>query len=356
MKKQIYSIVALFSIPIMLIGAFIIDKMFFLFLLFVIFVVIRVYNIGSVRINDFLIERKCKLCQSISFKMYIRLLSKNNFKNNKPSRGIRKEIVSKGLDSFEQYLKRCEHETLTTTTNGIMEKLIYKMEKKKIIKVEIIENSKKEIYQITAKLFLMGLCTTIINITNKEYWKYVFRKETINEYRLIIVKNNQMDVSDMKYKYELFYTSHKGKLSKEEKIKRVNTLRIKREEIQMNRSLIDNNEERALATVMLTLLLVVMNIGTFFINFTQWNGSDKVENKFTGSLVDKSYIINSLVEIIGIAMLIFAYMAIKEFSKINKKEKKMKKIIIKEKQNINIISVLENVYIDLLLEEDNYNI
>lgn len=146
-----------------------------------------VCSITTTKISDFLIlNRKLYIQQHLPFKQCLIQSFKLNFYKNKP-KNI-EYILIQSLNDFENFLSNTNLNVLYTSTNKLMERKLKQLSKKH--NLEIIQLNEKPKYksQILERLALMGITTTIFNLFNVHYWKYVIKRVEINKFKIIINK------------------------------------------------------------------------------------------------------------------------------------------------------------------------
>ncbi|WP_419749280.1 hypothetical protein [Terrisporobacter petrolearius] len=140
------------------------------------------------------VDKKRKtLQQSLSIDEIVSLSIKNNFTGNEPNSNVARKIIE-SKKKVEYYLQSTTFDEFETTTNEYFFNQLKKIEKKGIISVELkkdedgIEIPMVKKKQIIEKLGVMGIVTTIVNIANKNYWKYVRKEETLGVYIIRICR------------------------------------------------------------------------------------------------------------------------------------------------------------------------
>lgn len=144
-------------------------------------------SITTTKISDFLIlNRKLYIQQHMPFKRYLIQSFKLNFYKNKP-KNI-EYILKQSLNDFENFLSNTNLNVLYTSTNKLMERKLKQLSKK--YNLEIIQLNKEPKYksQILERLALMGITTTVFNLFNINYWKYITKRIEINNFKIIINK------------------------------------------------------------------------------------------------------------------------------------------------------------------------
>lgn len=126
--------------------------------------------------------------QSIKINTMIKLNLKNNFKTDKLDERVYRELAMAEKE-LKKYFKGTNREWLKTTTNKSMYNQLMRISNKGIIKVDKISENDIVKPQPIPKLLLVGWLTAVINISNKEFWKYLYNDEYINGYRIYIIKN-----------------------------------------------------------------------------------------------------------------------------------------------------------------------
>ena len=169
--------------------------LYFLFPISIIYIILKKEKNNTIRVNDYLIIRRCllkknkiTLHQSLSKSKCKELNNKINFGSSNVKASLIKDFKNSSND-LEQFLSyECKYEVIHTKTNELMEKRLINLKEKGIISLEIDEKSLKVKPQPIPKLLLMGIKTTKVKLSCKEYWTYIFRKENIKEYKLIVNK------------------------------------------------------------------------------------------------------------------------------------------------------------------------
>jgi len=138
-----------------------------------------------IRVTKFLIidKKKLSIHQSLSKEIKLKFKHLDRF-NEKNLNEINREIIN-SIKDLKEYFDKTNIEEFTTNTNNTMVKQLKRLEKQGYINLE--RNGKTIIKkQVLEKLTFMGTYTLIVNLLNKEYWKYIFRDEEISKYRIII--------------------------------------------------------------------------------------------------------------------------------------------------------------------------
>ncbi len=133
--------------------------------------------------NFIIINKKNKIQQYISFKSAIKQSITLNFYDNKPQNidTIMKDSMSK----FEAFISETNISTLYTTTNKLMERQLRQIAKRN--NLTIIKTNEHPEYksQVVERLILMGLITTLYNLINPSYWKYITKTVKLNKFKII---------------------------------------------------------------------------------------------------------------------------------------------------------------------------
>lgn len=133
------------------------------------------------------------LQQSLSRDEILNLSIKNNFTGYEPNSNVARKIIESKKE-VEHYFQSTTFDKFETTTNEYFFNQLKKIEKKGIISIELkkdedgIEIPMVKKKQIIEKLGVMGIVTTIVNIANKNYWKYIRKEETLGVYIIRICR------------------------------------------------------------------------------------------------------------------------------------------------------------------------
>lgn len=153
------------------------------------FLALFITKLMQKRISPFLIinkrEKKKKIEQSISLKMFILLSLKNNFKDEDVTSNVCREL-SKSKSDIVKYFRHSKYKEFETTTNKIMYKHLNKISKDAGIQITKYEGTVKKKPQIMPKLILMGIKTNLLNVLNKKYWSYIFQPEEVAKYEITV--------------------------------------------------------------------------------------------------------------------------------------------------------------------------
>ncbi len=166
-----------------------------IFFIAYIFVVIFVAGLGAelyvrittYKISDFLILNRKKIQQYISFKSALKQSISLNYYDNKVQNV--NEIINDSFEQMRKFIYETNMSKLYTSTNPIMERKLKKLEKENLIIIKKISIEPKYKRQILERLILMGLRTSLYNLFNTKYWKYIFKKVEVNKFE-ITIKNN----------------------------------------------------------------------------------------------------------------------------------------------------------------------
>uniref|UniRef100_UPI002941BDED hypothetical protein n=1 Tax=uncultured Tyzzerella sp. TaxID=2321398 RepID=UPI002941BDED len=131
-------------------------------------------------------NRKLYIQQYIPFKQFLAQSFKLNFYRNKP-RNI-EYILKQSLNDFDIFLSNSNFNIVYTSTNKLMERKLKQLSKKSNLEIIKLNEEPKYKSQILERLALMGVATTIFNLFNVNYWKYVTKRVEINKFKIIINK------------------------------------------------------------------------------------------------------------------------------------------------------------------------
>jgi len=141
------------------------------------------------RISEFLIfnKRNNRIEQHLSLTTFINFSKKINFMNDDPTYSHIKEIL-RSKKELITFFKECKYDKVETITNQLMYEQLKDIENEEgIIKVSL-KKEKKLKRQVLVKLSIMGIKTSIANVNNKSYRKFLLRKENVGRY--VITINN----------------------------------------------------------------------------------------------------------------------------------------------------------------------
>lgn len=166
--------------------------LFFILYIFITFAISSILtdivcSITTTKISDFLIlNRKLYIQQHIPFKQFLIQSFKLNFNKNKP-KNI-EYILIQSLNDFENFLSDTNFNVLYTSTNKLMERKLKQLSKKHNLEIIKLNEEPKYKSQTLERLALMGITTTIFNLFNVNYWKYIIKRVEINKFKIIINK------------------------------------------------------------------------------------------------------------------------------------------------------------------------
>lgn len=140
-----------------------------------------------IRIHKFLTVNRFNNEINQSVKKKFKNCLTNNFTRERVEELVNE--IKNTKDFLEEYFKKTNIEKFKTKTNSTMHKQLVKIENKGYITIiELGETELKK--QPLERIIIMGFYTTIINLFNKRYWKYIFNTVKHGKYEIIV--NNSL--------------------------------------------------------------------------------------------------------------------------------------------------------------------